>query len=503
MESETKNQNLSETALKNSSYNFASVLILKLGGLIFTIIIARMLLPELFGIYSLALSVVTIAVVFTDFGVKRSFLRYLSESLGEKNESKSRSYIKYFLKIKGILTFLIVMILLLTSKFISYNIYEKPLLFYPLLFSCLFIIMESLKEFFGTIFFATKNLKPLPILDTFGQFSKILLSIFAILLLQDEFKITGIFIAFAISGLIHLLSFVLISYKKNKSLFIGNVTSIDKKRIWSYLGFLSIASISLAVFGSVDTLMLGKFVDAEYIAYYRVALSLVFSLVSIFSLSSVLLPIFTQIHNKRFERGFQKTFRYLMLIIIPATVGIIFVAKYLIFAIYGEEYILATFVLYFLSFLIITGPLITLYTTILESREKSKVLAKGVLISLIVNIVLNYVFIKYLLNFGQEHAIVGVGLSTVLSRILLFSILAINVRKRFNLKIRGIGLRTPIFATAIMVLVLLAFNSIINMNLFFGLVEIVLGAFVYFAVLILIKGVTKEDWKLIKGVIKK
>jgi len=64
---EIEQQNFSKIAIKNSSYFLARNLILKFGGLIFTILIARLLLPELFGIYALILSLVTIFITFTNF----------------------------------------------------------------------------------------------------------------------------------------------------------------------------------------------------------------------------------------------------------------------------------------------------------------------------------------------------------------------------------------------------------------------------------------------------
>jgi len=41
------------------------------------------------------------------------------------------------------------------------------------------------------------------------------------------------------------------------------------------------------------------------------------------------------------------------------------------------------------------------------------------------------------------------------------------------------------------------------MNLFFGILEIILGAGIYFGVLILIKGVGREDLDLVRGLIRK
>ncbi|MBU1200868.1 MAG: oligosaccharide flippase family protein [Nanoarchaeota archaeon] len=501
MEQEIENQNLSKIAVKNSKYIVASTLIFKFGGLIFTILIARLLLPELFGIYALVLSIVTIFSTFTNMGLDETFLRYFSEALGKNNHPKARSYFRHLLKIKAGLVVLTILILLLTSKFLSYKIYDNPLLFYPLIFSCLFILMESFKGFISSVFIATKNVKPLPLLELLHQIFKISFSVLAILVLSQEFRVAGLFFGAALAGFIHLFLLVLILYKKNKNLIVGETETIDKKRVNRYLGFAGLTTVSLVFFGSIDTLMLGKFVESSYLGYYRIALSLILTIISLLSLSSVFLPIFTQIHGKRFERGFQKTLRFLMILAIPATVGIIFIAKHLILIIYGNEYLLATSTLYFLALLIVTAPLITLYTIIFESKEKPKIVSKSVFISLIINIVLNYILITYLLNFGQEYAIIGAGVSTVISRLILMGILITNAKNEFNLSIKGIGLRKPILATFMMALFLLTFNHFVDMNLFFGILEIILGAGIYFGVLLLIKGIGREDLEIIKNLV--
>jgi O-antigen/teichoic acid export membrane protein len=506
MEEAVSKQNFSKIALKNSSYTLLSLFLLKFGGLIFTIIIARLLLPELFGIFALALSTVTIFLTFTNLGLDHTLARYISEAVGKKNNDRARTFFRYLFKIKYILVAVTIIVLVSLSKVLSYGFYDKPLLFYPLIFSCLFMAAESFKNFFASIFLATKNIKPIPFLESLHQITKISFSVLAVLVLSPEFKIAGLLVAFGLAGFIHLFFLILILFKQDKQIFFGKkipIKTSDKKRISKFLRFMSIASISLVFFGSIDTIMLGKFVDAEFIAYYRVALSLVLTIASIFSMSSVLLPMFTQIHKKRFVRGFQKTFRYLMLIAIPATIGTVFIGRYLIFIIYGKEYLLAASSLYFLAILIITMPLTTLYNTIFESKEKTKILANSLIISLIINVILNLALIKYLLSFGQEYVIIGVGVATVISRLIYLVILSFNAKKTLKLTTKGIGLRSPIFATLIMALFLLVFNHFIDINIIYGAIEIILGAGIYFGVLILTKGATKEDWNVLMSLIKK
>jgi O-antigen/teichoic acid export membrane protein len=503
MEKPIEKESLSKIALKNSSYNLVSLFFLKFGGLIFTVILARLLLPELFGIYSLALAILTIFLAFSNLGINSSFLRYSSEALGEKKKDLFRGYFYFFLKSQIFLGVLLTLFLLISSGFIANNIYDNNYLFPILLFSSLFLFSESVRVFLPTVFASIKDFKSISFLDLVYQIIKISLSLFVLLLFSDSFKIQGLFIAFSLAAVFYIFLSLLMVYKKDKSLLKGKKIPIDKKRISRYFWFISIANLSLVLFGSVDILLLGKFVEAEYLGYYRIALSLILTVSSIFSLSGILVPIFTQIHKKRFERGFQKTFRYLIIFAIPSAVGIIFLGRYLIYLIYGNSYLLATFALYSLSPLIITGPLINLYTIVFQSKERPKIIATGILICLVISVTLNYLLIKYLLRYGQNYSIVGAGIATVISNIILLLILSIAAIRIFNLKLKGIGLKSPLFATLIMALFLLFYNKLVNMNLLFGIIEVILGAGIYLGVLILVRGINKEDFNLLKGLIKR
>lgn len=502
MEKPIEKENLSKIALQGSAYNLFSLVILKFGGLIFTIILARMLLPELFGIYSLALSIVTIAVVFTDLGVDNSFARYLSDSLGQKKKGLSRSYLRYFLRIKFFLLFAVIVVLLTFSKYLAYNIYEKPILFYPLVFSCLFIFSESLRNFILQVFPSKKDFKMPVFFDTSSQVLKIVFTVFAILIFTDSLKVSGIFIAFFLASLVTFILEFFIVVKKDREIIFGRSIKFDKSRVNNYWKYMILASVSLAFFGSIDMLMLGKFVASEYLAYYRVSMSLILTIASLFSLSGILLPIFTQIHGKRFGRGFHKAMKYILILSIPAVAGAIFLGKYLIKVVYGNEYLLGSTVLYFLVPLIITAPLVGLYSMIFKSKEKSKVLSNAILISLIVNIALNGVSIV-LFRESPIYLISAVGLSTALSRISLLGVLVLSARKQFNFKVRGLGTKKPIIATLIMSAFLFLFNRIFDISLWSGIIEIILGILVYFGVMILIGGFGKEDLDLIKMVLWK
>ena len=95
-------------------------------------------------------------------------------------------------------------------------------------------------------------------------------------------------------------------------------------------------------------------------------------------------------------------------------------------------------------------------------------------------------------------AIIGAGLATLTSRIFLLGALSIKTKSQFKLKAKKSPIIKSIIATIVMILFLALFTYFVDMNLFFGIIEILLGILVYFGTLWLIGGIGKEDFKLLK-----
>ena len=117
---------------KNSFYSFFSFAINHLGGLVFTIFVARILNPEAFGMYSLALSTTVLLMTLGDLGLNEALVRYVS--LNFKNKSKAKSYFLYFLKIKIFVLLSLSVLLIISSELIA-SFYNKEQLSYFLIIS--------------------------------------------------------------------------------------------------------------------------------------------------------------------------------------------------------------------------------------------------------------------------------------------------------------------------------------------------------------------------------
>ena len=109
----TKNRLLAKQVINTSIWNLIYSIIQRIGALIFTIILARFLFPENFGIYSLVISIAFIFMTFADLGIDNVLIRYLS------SEKKKSAYFRYIFKIKFLFSSIVSLALLIFAYPIS------------------------------------------------------------------------------------------------------------------------------------------------------------------------------------------------------------------------------------------------------------------------------------------------------------------------------------------------------------------------------------------------
>jgi len=420
-------------AIKNSSYNLATLFVAKIGSLLFTIIIARMLMPELFGLYLLALSTILIFSSLSELGVGTAMLTFVSKSLGRNNPHKAKIYFKGLLKYKLYLITLSSFLLLATAYFIANIYYNKPI-FFALLAGALYIPIVNLQGYMTAAFQAENKFKYPLIREIIFQLLRLTIvpiTILAILNLSQAYIILIILLVVTFCHLIALL-FLRITSSKEISFLNeagGSLTSSEKTRLRNFILPLSLTVFSGMFFGYIDTIMLGHYVESIYIGYYGAALGLIGSAATIIGfIPGALLPIFSRLERKSLENVFKKTQKIIILISIPAIILTIFLAKYILM-IYGPEYLPAVPLLQLFSIILLIFPLAGLYNIYLTSIEKTNIIAKLLIFSTMLNIVLNWVFITQGLKIGMMQAVMGATAATILSRV-IYLIGIIILKKR-------------------------------------------------------------------------
>jgi PST family polysaccharide transporter len=409
-------------AVKNSIFQILTNITTKIGAFIFTIILARILLPELFGAYSVALATILIFVAFSDLGLGQTIVRFVSKEWAKGDSIKAKSYLNYISKIKISLAFFLCLVLLLFAKFISEDYYHKPI-YLSLLAGIAYVFFVSLVSMMQSFLQARNLFKSIFLREFIFQTVRIILIPLLIIGLLKNAAGDEMILFAIISGLAftYFLSGLFLFFSKKIKIFStlvgGNSLSrLEKKEVKRFFLFMSATSLSGVFFGYIDIIMLGKFVSSEYIGYYTAAFNFIGALVPLITFSTALLPIFTGLNKDKLELFFKKSLRLSFFFSLIGAFILLSFSQLLISIIFGAEYSPSSNVLRIFSLLLIVSPIIELYSTYFTAIGKPVWITKSLVISTIMNICLNYLFISTLIIYGQIYAIYGATIATIISR---------------------------------------------------------------------------------------
>jgi O-antigen/teichoic acid export membrane protein len=422
-------------AVKNNLFQTSTALVAKGGSFIFTIVLARILMPELFGLYSLALSTIVLFSAFSNPGIFEALVRFVSKELGRNKKEKAKAYALYLGKLKILLVLISISVLIVSARFISDVYYSKPI-FLGLIAGALYIIFLRISSFMHTIIQSSNYFEA----DLYNEilfqiFRFALVPLAAILALKYGFNSETVVFSIIIAlSLVYLISSLFLTLIVKKKLFFfkikpSKLSKKEKKKTNKFLVAVSAAIFSGLFFETIDMLMLGHFVSADFIGYYTVGVVMISALVPLITFAGPLLPIFSRISKKRASSAMDKSARLTFFSSLIFLIPIILLAPVIILVFYGESYAPSINILRLSSLTLISIPLIALYRSYFISIGKPEVISKVLFFSIFLNLGLNYFLITSLLNYGQLPAVFGAVIATIISRYFLLFVLIFKKRK--------------------------------------------------------------------------
>lgn len=409
-------------AVKNSSWQIASTLIAKIGSLLFTIILARLMLPEIYGLYGLALSTILFIGVFSDLGISSALKTFISKKI-DKKPGKAKGYFYFLTKYKILLTLLSSLIILFLAKWFSNSYYNKPI-YYALLAGAIYLPMTIFSRHLSPIFISKNNFKPQFIREIIIQVSRLIIIPLAIIYFLSKIDSVESYLLWVLIllslcymfGGIYLLIIAKLKhpFKKTK---IQKLDSTEKKELLKFIIPLSITGLSGIFFSYIDKIMLGYYVESQFVGFYQASFNLIASATAILAFSSfAVFPLFARLKGTKLERGLRKTRKATFLISIPAIIFTFIAAPLIIKIIYGPEYLTSVIYLKVLALLLISFPLIKLYNTYYISQKRTTIFSILLIISTIINIVLNYILINIGIQYSMSYAVIGACVATIIAR---------------------------------------------------------------------------------------
>ncbi|MDA7746710.1 flippase [Psychromonas sp.] len=393
-----------------------------------SIIYARYLGPEQFGLYSFALAIITMATLPVIAGLPNLLVREVANFHIEKKWdflagviNWSRGYV--------IIVSLFSIIFIYSALYMGFfNSSVSELLW----FAVLLIPLRGLLTQQGAILngFRKPILAQLPV--------KILapaLTLFVLLfIIYSSIELTSIKLI-NISILASVFSFFVSAILLNKTTNQVPKKNISKYKFKSWHASLLPFSI-MAVVGTLNTelasVLLGWLVDNESVGYFKVAMQAVALIaLGLTSVNAVIMPNIARLYKKGDIQATQillsKSVRLSVLVSLPIIISLVIFGEFAINLLFGESYLRAYPILVILCFGQLVNVLMGSVGVVLNMTGNEKSALKSLSIALIVNIVLLFTLVPF---YGSIGAAVAVSLSLVCWNILM----AFDVYRITNLK---------------------------------------------------------------------
>lgn len=391
--------------------------------IVVNIVLARLLLPEDFGLVALTMTYIGFITLFTNMGFGSSIIH---ENETSEKQLASIYWLNYGL---SILSFLII---ISTSQFAA-SFYNEPKLTSIVIVAAINILLHP---------FYIIHYKLLERDLEFKTISKINLSgtlIGSIAAIVGAFLGLGVYALILQSLVSSLVRLILIFvYKKWFPKFYFNFKEI-KHMIWYSLKFKA-SDMAMYFERNIDYLILGKFFTSVILGYYAFAYNIMYTPVKRISyiFSEVLFPSFSSFKNdkEKIMNGYYKSLQLIAMVSIPSMTLIAFNADLIIHLVFGEKWDAAIPIVKILCFAGAIQSISQFGGVIFSSIGKPEVSLYVSLVRTVLTVLAIVVGVQYGVLWVAYLLVISKGLSFLLFLIVLNHHISVSVAKLFeNLKI--------------------------------------------------------------------
>ena len=397
---------ITKTIFKNMSWLLISQIIVSICGFIWTILIMRYLGVTEYGILGFAISLSTIISVTADFGINTHIVRHIATDNKSASKYLGNSIpLKSLFSIGSCIITLVVLIIMKSNELI-------------ITITLLFTIKMIISSFLGLLHGSFQAFEEGKYQGIANASLNILLLLFIILAIFTDLGIYGITFSYILAYLLGLIYSFYVLYKHFPKPKFELDTAFCKKITILSLPFAATGILYL-IYYSIDIVMLTNLVGNYATGIYNATYKLISVLTLFYGIyTAVIFPVMSKLfkNDKRLLLiSYERSIKYLMLVMIPLAIGTMFYSLDIIQLICGSEYAAAAPVL---SILIWTVCLLFISgagNNLLNASHKEKTVTKIYAMAAVFNVVLNLFMIP-------PFSYIGAAVATVLSDVLIVAL---------------------------------------------------------------------------------
>jgi O-antigen/teichoic acid export membrane protein len=472
--------NNTKSITKNSLWLAISEIINGLLMFFLTIFLARHLGVEGYGKLTFALSFVTLFIIPIDAGLSPLATRELA---GE--EEKTKKYLDNLVLIRVILRIIAFLLITLIIQILGKESDVKNLVY----LLGIWTIFQTSTQFLQAIFRAHEKM-------FFEAITRIvhalILTLLSLYFIWFNFDITYFGWAYCIASLLTLILAFIFVWRNFSHFTIRFDTNFIKnifKKSWPF----ALSLLFTSIYYYIDSVMLGIMKNNEEVGLYNAAYKLIiFILIMGSVINKSTYPVISKLYKSsqsELKIFLEKYSRYIFILAIPIAFGGITLSSQAIYFIYGENFSKSILPFQILVVSAAITYISTIYAHALQICKKQKTHLLGMGIGAFINIGLNLIFIPYL-------GLVGAAITTLVTEIFILIFMYINFSKIIELNVLKHAYK-PLIASLLMI-VALYYLPVWNL-----LILIIIGLFIYFIIIFLIKGLSYKDLSILKNLLKK
>ena len=426
---------MGKTSAAGSFQLFAGVATSTITMAIGTIILARLMTPEEYGLYSIALIPSYMIILFRDWGVNSAITRYTASLRAENKEEHIREVVVAGIVFEVATGLTLTITLVSLSGFIASSVFQRPE-------SSSLIAIASLTIFAGAILTASQSsfvgFERMELNSLTSVYQAIVKSVISPVLVFIGYSALGAVLGYTISflaaGLIGLIILYLTIFKKLKAK--NPPKSSLPKTLGKMLRYgvpLSISSTLTGFLPQFYAFLMAIHCTDALIGNFQVASQFATILTFFtFPISTVLFPAFSKINPQSEKELLQTVFtssvKYTSLVLVPVTMAVMVLSKPMVSTLFGEKWTYAPF---FLSLYVISN-LFAIFGnlslgSLLSGLGETKLLMKLSIITLIFGIPMALILIPAI-------GIVGLIITNIVAGIPSMVIGLYWIRRRYKAK---------------------------------------------------------------------
>jgi len=402
-----------QTMFKNLSWLVISQIIASVCGFIWTILIARYLGVSDYGILNFAISLTGILAILMDLGISTHIVRHIAT-----NPEIASKYMGNAIILKILLS--------IATLFLSLGIVlamgcDMLTITVTLLFTVEYCFMSMLTFLNGAFQSVEKN--------RYQAIATILLNvcllIFILITMIGDYGIYGIALSYILANAIGTV-YAYVNIRKHVALPEFKIDKEFSKKLIIVSFPFALTAFFYSIYYSIDMVMLGRLVGDYANGIYGASYKLI-SVLTIFNgvYNAVFFPVMSKFYKN--EKGllkvsFEKSVKYLMLIMIPIAFMTVLYSGNVVGLIFGQDYLPAASVLSILIWTVCLLFVNTACTNLLNASHKEVSVTKTYMTAAGFNILLNLYLIPH---FSYN----GAAIATVLSDALILAIFIYLIKK--------------------------------------------------------------------------